>query len=159
MEEIYGFEDAWYGTYDHAATWFMNEVLDRYGRSLMPCQKDLNNKENKLGMIKDMLIDTKLIFSDRCMRGFADNKGLIWEMINYRKDDNGRIPKENDHAIDALRYKLNAMGYDPRWLEKKDAVGVDSRGMALTYDHDKVDYYGTTEEKQIDYQPRDEYEY
>lgn len=157
MDDIYGYEDYWYGTYDHAATWFMNEVLDRYGRSLMPCQKDLKNKENKLGLIKDMLIDVKLMFSDRCMKGIQDEKGIIWEMINYRKDENGKIPKENDHAIDALRYKLNAMGYDPTWLENPKKIKRDSRGMELNYDPNHVEYY-QNDNKYLDYQPREDFE-
>jgi len=132
MDEIFAFEDYWEGTYDNAAAWFMNEVLDRYGRTLMPCTKDLKNKENKLGLIRDMLWEDKLIFSDRCMRGITKDSGVLWEMINYRKDDKGRIPKENDHAIDALRYKLNAMNYDPTWVEKPKKVEDERRGFALT---------------------------
>jgi len=162
MKEIYEYEDYWYGTYDNAATWFMNEVNDRYGRALMPCEKDLKNKENKLGLIKDMLIDSKLIFSDRCMRGFSDNLGIIWEMINYRKDENGKIPKVNDHAIDALRYKLNAMGYDPTWLEKQKEVDKEYRGHSLTYEGSMREYYeGNNTTKSLpayDGAPREEYE-
>lgn len=175
MQEIYDFEDYWYGTYDNAATWFFNEVSDRYDRNLMPCEKDLKNKENKLGMIKDMLHGRKptqeeadrgiservplIIFSDRCMRGFDLNLGLIWEMVNYRKDDKGKIPKEHDHAIDALRYKLNAMGYDPTWLDKPKEIEDDRRGHSLTYDGSMRDYYGKdTEQKYLDVLPREEFE-
>ena len=154
MKEIYGYDQLWHGEYDNAATWFMNEVVDRYGRALMPCTKDLKNKENKLGMIKDMLLEGHLIFSERCFAGFMNNRGLIWEMINYRKDDKGKIPKENDHAIDALRYKLNAIGWDPKWLEPPDNSLVDDmrRGEALTYESSVRDYYsrGDTEEERED---------
>lgn len=159
MNEIYGYEDAWEGTYDHAAAWFMNEVIDRYGRALMPCVKDLKNKENKLGMIKDMLIEYKLIFSDRCMVGIDKKKGLIWEMINYRKDENGKIPTINDHAIDALRYKLNAMGYDATWLEKPKELAMDYRGQELTYTQEVRDYYeDNRNNKYAELMPPEEYE-
>ena len=148
MKEIYDFEDYWTGTYDNAAAWFMNEVIDRYDRSLMPCVKDLKNKENKLGMIKDMLIEDKLIFSDRCMVGLDKESGILWEMINYRKDEQGRIPKINDHAIDALRYKLNAMGYDATWLKKPAELEFDDRGQELTYTQEVRDYY--EEQREVD---------
>lgn len=150
MDEINGYEDAWYGTYDNAGLWYANEVLDRYDRALHPCEKDLKNKENKLGMIRDMLYEGKLIFSDRCMEGFSDNKGIIWEMINYRKDEHGKIPKINDHAIDALRYKLNAMSWDPKWLEKnKEEIEEDMRrGTSLTSGVER-DYYGTSTQPRL----------
>ena len=166
IKEIFPVEDNWYGTYDHAAKWFAVEVQDRFDRALHPCEKDLKNKENKLGLIKDMLLADKLIFSDKCMRGFSDNKGIVWEMINYRKDENGKIPKENDHAIDALRYKLNAMGYDPSYLRPPEKVETDDRGMALTYQEDGLDYYGRKQEQQLEVErkylevmPREDYEY
>jgi len=161
MKEIYDFEDYWTGTYDHAATWFMNEVMDRYDRGLMPCQKDLKNKENKLGMIKDMLIEGKLLISERCMVGFDKQIGLVWEMVNYRKDDKGNIPKEHDHAIDALRYKLNAMGYDPTWLEKQKKIEVDDRGMAIGMGElTPVDYYeNKTDTKYLEMDVKETYEY
>ena len=159
MKEIYDYEDYWYGTYDHAATWFMGEVLDRYDRGLHPCVKDLKHKENKLGMIKDMLIEDKLVFSDRCLKGYFHESGMIWEMVNYRKDDNGKIPKENDHAIDALRYKLNAMNYDPSWISKPESSRKDYRGMLI--DGTKDDGYDNINEnnKYQDIMPREEYEY
>lgn len=159
MAAIYDFEDYWDGTYDHAATWFFNEVSDRYDRNLMPCQKDLKNKENKLGMIKDMLLEGKLFFSDKLMADFKDDKGLIWEMINYRKDEKGKIPKENDHAIDALRYKLNAMGYDPKWIERPKEVDRtdDPRAQQLTYEGSTVDYYGEQQQKYLDIYPEEDY--
>ena len=145
MNEIYPVEDYWYGTYDHAATWFRNEVQDRYGRNLMPCVKDLKNKEEKLGLIKDMLIDGKIVFSERC-------RWMLWEMMHYRKDDKGNIPKENDHLIDALRYKLNAMHYDPSWLERPKQV-EGARSIGLTFegamqDHRTEDPYGLSDYRQ-----------
>lgn len=160
MKEIMNFEDYWEGTYDNAATWFFNEVSTQFDRNLMPCVKDLKNKENKLGMIKDMLLTGKMVFSDRCMVGFADNLGLIWEMINYRRNEKGQIPKENDHAIDALRYKLNAMAYDPLWLKKPEPVSHDYRGQSLTFEgSSKVDYYNNEQQQRyLDMYPSEEYE-
>ena len=106
MRSIYPFLDDWHCVYDYAATWFMNEVQAQYSEELnvFPCQKDLKNKETKLSLIKDMLVKGFLVISDKC------NK-LYWEMEKYATDENGKIPKEDDHAIDALRYLLNAANY------------------------------------------------
>ena len=88
-------------TYDHAATWFANEVLYEFGEALMPCTKDLNNKEAKLSVIKDFILDGLWECSERC-------EFLIKEMEEYKTDENGKIPKENDHLNDCQRYVLNA---------------------------------------------------
>ena len=108
MEQINKDLSEWDMTYDNAAKWFANEVQYNYEQySLNPCDKDLKNKEEKLGQIKDMMSKKydKFFMTDRCW-------WLLWEMMNYRKDPNGKIPKVNDHLIDTLRYGLNAMGYD-----------------------------------------------
>jgi hypothetical protein len=91
----------WGEYYDYAATWFQNEVQSEYRRSIIPCTKDINKKEEKLSSIKDFLLEDLFIMSDRC-------KGLISEMSTYATDENGKIPKINDHAIDAVRYMFNA---------------------------------------------------
>jgi hypothetical protein len=91
-----------YQLYDHAATWFANEVAAEYGIGLMPCTKDLNDKENKLSVIKDFLNeDLWEAFGKEC-------KWLVWEMANYITDETGKIPKKNDHLIDIMRYIFNA---------------------------------------------------
>jgi hypothetical protein len=106
MRELHPILEDWFCVYDYAATWFMNEVQSQYSEEINvhPCQKDLKNKENKLSLIKDMLLKGFLLMSDRCEK-------LYWEMEKYSTDENGKIPKEDDHAIDALRYLLNAANY------------------------------------------------
>jgi hypothetical protein len=100
MKELVDRAD-WHESYDYAATWFQNEVMSEYRRSIMPCTKDINKKEEKLSSIKDFLLEDLFIISNRC-------KGLISEMSTYATDENGKIPKINDHAIDAVRYMFNA---------------------------------------------------
>lgn len=106
MKEVHPIMEDWFCVYDYAATWFANEVQAQFSEDINvhPCQKDLKNKENKLSLIKDMLVRGFLVMSDRCEK-------LYWEMEKYSTDENGKIPKEDDHAIDALRYFLNAANY------------------------------------------------
>jgi hypothetical protein len=91
----------WYQVYDNAASWFYNEVMAEYREALIPCDKDVNKKEEKLSVIKDFMLEDLIVISDRC-------KGLISEASTYATDEDGKIPKKNDHAIDALRYLMNA---------------------------------------------------
>ena len=99
----------WYKVYDYAATWFQVEVNNEFGIALMPCTKDVNKKDVALSVIKDfMMEDTAedgrlLLVSSRCEK-------FIWEVANYATDEDGRIPKVNDHLIDALRYNFNSAG-------------------------------------------------
>lgn len=115
MEELNPYGSDWYQSYDHAATWFANEVHAEWTDvNLMPCTKDLNNKENKLGLMKDIMLEPDLfIVSDRC-------QNFISEVVHYAKDENGRIPKKKDHTIDCGRYVLNDANYDVLFREYKE---------------------------------------
>lgn len=105
METICRDERRWVEVYDNAAAWFCTEVAAEFDRGILPCTKDIKNKESRLSMIKDAMLLNYFKCTERCT-------GLIHEIDNYYKDDKGRIPKENDHAIDSLRYLLNAANYD-----------------------------------------------
>lgn len=105
----YAHVDSWFKTYDYAATWFQVEINNEFKISLMPCTKDVNRKDVALSVIKDFMIescgekDSLFIVSNRCEK-------FIWEAANYSTDEDGTIPKKNDHLIDALRYNFNAAG-------------------------------------------------
>lgn len=127
--DLHPMDSYWDQCYDNQASWFYNEVINAFPddeANLSPCDKDTNNKENKLSLIKDMLLNEKLFISARL-------KKMVWEMINYRKDDKGKIPKENDHLLDCLRYMLNQMMYDPTFVEKKVEI-EDRRGYSIDED-------------------------
>jgi hypothetical protein len=98
----------WHKVYDYAATWFQVEVNNEFGVALMPCTKDVNKKEVALSLIKDIMLtdlaeEKLMVVSDRCVK-------FIWEVTNYATDEHGKIPKINDHLIDALRYNINSAG-------------------------------------------------
>ena len=99
----------WYKVYDYAATWFQIEVNNEFRVALTPCIKDVNKKDVALSLIKDFMIEDTLdsgaLFqiSDRCVK-------FIWEASNYSTDEEGRIPKVNDHLMDCIRYNFNSAG-------------------------------------------------
>jgi hypothetical protein len=101
-------DDLWDGEwrqgYDEASTWFANEVLDAFNEGLEPTQKMKSDKLTGLSLLKDSMLQGKLIMSDRC------NK-LYWELERYRKDASGKIPKKDDHLIDCLRYIFDSLPY------------------------------------------------
>jgi hypothetical protein len=97
----------WRQGYDEAATWFANEVLDMFGEGLEPTQKMKSDKITGLTRLKDLMLKRKLFMSDRCVKFF-------WELSLYRKDASGKIPKRDDHLIDAARYILDSTFYSVR---------------------------------------------
>lgn len=112
--------EKWHKVYDYAASWFQVEINNEFGVSLMPCTKDVNKKDVALSVIKDFMLakdsedESLFIVSDRCEK-------FVWEVANYATDEDGRIPKMNDHLIDALRYNFNAAGLStvPKERRKK----------------------------------------
>jgi hypothetical protein len=68
-----------------------------YDEAWSPTFKAHSKKEEGLSLIKDQLLKQKVVVSDRCEK-------LAWEVENYLKDKNGKVPKGNDHLIDCWRY-------------------------------------------------------
>jgi len=105
-----------YKGYDEAAAWFRLEVQDSYGDiGLTPTNKKLSDKGNGISLIKDQMLEGKILINENC-------KWFIWEIEQYVKDKNGNIPKENDHLIDVMRYLNSAAGYrfDPEQESRSD---------------------------------------
>jgi len=94
----------WDKVYDEAAKWWQMEMIDRYDDAWMPTRKELNKKEQGLSLMKDCMLSGNFIVSDKC-------KYLPWEIENYVKDKNGKIPKKDDHLIDCVRYALGHLNY------------------------------------------------
>ena len=67
-----------------------------------------------------MLLHGYLIISDRCEK-------LAWEMRNYAKDDKNKIPKENDHLIDCLRYILDFWAYDMNHIKEQGRAELENK--------------------------------
>jgi hypothetical protein len=69
-----------------------------------------------------------LTISSRCEKAY-------WEMDNYIKDKNGKIPKINDHLIDDFRYILGAEAYQLKDEEEyREENDPDFRGARISDD-------------------------
>lgn len=106
-------EDDWYKVFDEAAAWFSNEVMQQYGSYFAPTMKAHNKKEHGISLIKDQLIHNLVEISEDC-------PNLFKEAQQYAKDDQGKIPKKNDHLIDDWRYLNAAANYN--MLEAMEAI-------------------------------------
>lgn len=130
-------EVEWRQGYDEAETWFANEMLDVFSEHFEPSQKAKSDKISGLALIKDALVEGLVTFSDRCVN-------LYWEMENYRKDQNGKIIKANDHLIDCLRYALDAANYTTKDSPEPIPVEISNmwRGVRPSHDFPAFDDWG-----------------
>ena len=96
----------WNLTYDEAATWFSNEIMDiTEGETyFVPTQKKNHKKDDGLSLMKDQMLYGFFYVSDSC-------KHFREEIENYVRDENDKIKKVNDHLIDCARYTNAADHY------------------------------------------------
>lgn len=127
-DELNGRAD-WREGYDEEATWFLNEWISHFPdeEGLEPSQKSKHDKLDGITLIKDIMLSGLLVISDRCEK-------FYWEIENYIKDKNGKIPKKDDHLIDDFRYILGAAAYEvPPKEEYREEVDDMFRGEALRF--------------------------
>ena len=129
MDTVMYNPEFWAKTSDEAAAWFANEVLDITEGEIYfaPTHKSMNKKENGISLIKDQMLYGFWECTDRCTN-------LISEIENYVRDDEGRIPKENDHLIDDMRYTNAAAHYSAIPLEEEISAEPTRRGHTIDSD-------------------------
>lgn len=93
--------------YDEAAKYFQSEIYSIPGNDwqLEPSQKSKVGINGYIGIARSVLSRNLVTVTDNCVK-------FRWEMENYMKDENGRIPKDNDHLINCFQYKLQALGFN-----------------------------------------------
>lgn len=98
--------------YDEAAAWFRNEIseIDQEWW-LTPSSKARFGADGYINLVRAMFNKELLTICDSCPK-------LIWEMESYIKDEKGKIPKINDHNINALEYTLGACGLNLEELQE-----------------------------------------
>lgn len=90
--------------YDEAAAWFRNEMIEiDHSWTLEPTQKQRFGVDGYIGLVRSVMRYGLLTICNTCPK-------LIWEIENYVKDENGKVPKVNDHNINALEYLCGALG-------------------------------------------------
>lgn len=109
--------------YDEAARYFRSEIYElpqRYEKegivykndwSLEPSQKNAVGIDGYLSIVRSVLNKGLVTVTDNCVK-------FRWEMESYVKNENGKIPKENDHLINCFQYKLQAMGFNLAEIEE-----------------------------------------
>lgn len=92
--------------YDEAAVWFKNELQEvDSSKWLMPSAKSRFGVDGYINLVKVIMNQGLLTIASECVN--------FWkELEMYQKDDNGRIPKENDHLINAFQYACGSLGLD-----------------------------------------------
>ena len=90
---------------DEAASWFRNEVIDKYDVPISPTKKASRSKRDDISILKDLMIEEQRCFiSKHCTN-------LDAELINYHTDENGKYIDGDDHLIDCWRYGIRFAGY------------------------------------------------
>lgn len=98
--------------YDEAAAWFSNEMSEIDSKWwLIPSQKHRFGVDGYINLVRAVMNKELLTIC-------AKSKKLVWEMESYIKDENGRVPKKDDHLINALQYALGALGLNLEELEE-----------------------------------------
>lgn len=135
--------------YDEAAAWFAGEIYDipNNNWSLEKSQKHLVGIEGYIAITRTAFNAGLITITENC-------KETIKEYQGYIKDEKGKIPKERDHLINAISYKLQALGFHPdsinipnpedpflsrRFMRIEDEIQPNNN--LLDFDHDSDQNY------------------
>ena len=92
--------------YDEAAAWFRNEINEIDSRWwLTPSNKVEFGADGYIELVRAVMNKELITICETCPK-------LIWELESYIKDEKGKVPKKNDHNINALQYGLGSLGLD-----------------------------------------------
>jgi hypothetical protein len=108
----------WAKVCDEQAAWAILETLGQFNdMAFMKSNKNANKKDYGITLLNEAMQKGLIKISDRCTN-------LIKEITDYHMNKQGRIPKVNDHGIDALRYLIHHINYtivpDIDYKEKRD---------------------------------------
>lgn len=131
--------------YDEAAAWFAGEVYDIPG-SKWWMEK---SRKHEIG-VEGYIAITRTAFNAELITITKNCEKTIWEYQSYIKDEHGRIPKKNDHLINAISYKLQALGFSPdmEFEPKPEDPFVTKRALRIedemSSNNNLVDFDGTS---------------
>lgn len=142
--------------YDEAAAWFSNETTDwlsdrrEKGEKvppdlwLTPTKKNEYGIETGIGMVRD-------IFNHNLIEVSQHLEKTRFEMENYIKTEDGKIPKDGDHQINNLQYTLQLLGYEFGEEKPPKAQDPDDMPRGKSLEEDLADEIGEYAEIGSDY--------
>lgn len=108
--------------YDEAAAWFRNEVTELGDYWLSPSVKHLYGVDGYINVVRHVMNHDLFNITADCPK-------TRFELESYQKDDKGKIPKKDDHLINAFQYVLGFLGFTPDNLnEPKNPDIMERRG-------------------------------
>jgi hypothetical protein len=120
--------------YDEAAAWLKNEMGEVAPDVwLIPSQKARFRVDGYINLVRAVLNAELLSFNGEC-------KSFIKEHEEYSKDDNGRIPKRDDHLVNCLHYLCGALGLNLDELSAPKEQEDTRRGYALHTEFQENEY-------------------
>jgi hypothetical protein len=122
-------QDTWITQFKHGSHWFSKESMGSYGIYFHPSNKEMNNEEEGISLIRDILFNNMVCISDKC-------PNLINEMLEWAKDKKNNLIKDMSHLITCFRLLLDASYYDMNEVPeiKKTEDKMPLRGFRLEDD-------------------------
>lgn len=106
--------------YDEAAAWFRNEISEIDPNIwLTPSRKTDFGIDGYINLVRNVMNHGLVQITSNCVKFF-------WEHENFIKNDDNKIPKENDHLVNAFQYLCGFLGLDfsekdePKVIEKME---------------------------------------
>lgn len=114
--------------YDEAAAWFRSEIYE-YDREvdLIQSSKSQYGVDGYINVVRHVMTAELFNITEDC-------KEMRSELEKYEKDENGKIPKKDDHLINAFQYVLGFLGFTPDnieepketpWIEEKRGIRIE----------------------------------
>lgn len=111
INEFYPYPDLWNYRYDEAALWFKAHVMASHydpgwthtNKAEMR-KKQPNEVKPFLDVIKDVLREDIMVMSSRCVM-------FQKEIVAYKRNEEGKLPRESDDLLDTARYFLASANF------------------------------------------------
>lgn len=120
---------------DEAAAWYRAEVYEYdHKAEIFGSEKHKYGVDGYIIYLRQFMKVGLLTITDKCPR-------FRKELEGYIRDDKGKIPKVNDHLINAAQYALTALGYDLSELSEPGPKQEEPKRYFKIEDDFKTDSY------------------
>jgi hypothetical protein len=110
--------------YDEAAAWFRNEMNEVSSKWLIPSDKSRYGIDGYINLVKLIMNNGLLKITDNCKQ--------FWkELEMYQKDEHGKIPKKDDHLINAFQYATGSLNLDFKLALEPKSKPDERRGFSI----------------------------